>query len=184
MNKLRHAFDPREFFYPSNLLTIARILLLPVMLAALRKRDAKVRPLLLVGTLMLTDALDGPIARRRGEVSQLGQLLDPVADKLVLDTTAVTLSQTRGFPWWVTGLLLFRDLGIIAAALLVYRRHATITTAQTSGKLATVGLTLSAMLYIGDGPRSGRPVLYLSLLPFMYSFWQYGTRFISIMWGK
>lgn len=182
--KLRDAFHIREFFYPSNVLTIARVLLLPPTVAYLRHPDQRWQALLCLGTAMLTDAIDGPLARSRGEVSQLGKILDPIADKLLLDVTAVTLSQTRKFPWWITILLIVRDIGILLAALLVYRRKAQITTARITGKATTVALTVAAILYVADGPRSGKPALYVALVPFTLSLWEYGRRFLALMRNK
>jgi CDP-diacylglycerol--glycerol-3-phosphate 3-phosphatidyltransferase len=132
---------------------------------------------------MLTDALDGPLARHRNEVSALGKVLDPIADKIMINATALTLSQTRGFPWWATGLLFVRDLGILGGAALVYRRRAEITLAHPTGKVTTLAMTAAMLCYIGDGERSGRPVLYLALVPFLASmaiysrqFWRYLMR--------
>jgi CDP-diacylglycerol--glycerol-3-phosphate 3-phosphatidyltransferase len=178
---LRGVIHPRELLYPSNILTISRLLLLPATLAYLSRPERRRAALACLALTMLTDAVDGPIARLRGEVSQLGELLDPIADKLVLDSTALMLSRTRGFPWAVTGLLIFRDVGILLAALVVLRRRSSITTAQTSGKLTTVALTAAALCYIADGPRSGRPALWLAMIPFGLSFVQYGSRFIKMM---
>jgi CDP-diacylglycerol--glycerol-3-phosphate 3-phosphatidyltransferase len=177
----RAAIHPRELLYPSNILTISRLLLLPVTLTYLSRPERRRAALACMALTMLTDAVDGPLARWRGEVSQLGELLDPIADKLVLDSAALVLSQTRSFPWAVTGLLIFRDVGILLAALVVLRSQAHITTAQTSGKLTTVALTAATLCYIADGPRSGRPALWLAMIPFGLSFVQYGTRFIQMM---
>lgn len=178
------AIHPRELLYPSNLLTISRLLLLPPTLFFLSRPDRRRAALACMALTMLTDAVDGPLARRRGEVSRLGELLDPVADKLVLDSTALMLSRTRGFPWAITGLLLFRDVGILLAALVVLGRRSRVTTAQSSGKATTVGLTLATLCYIADGPRSGRPALALAMVPFALSFVQYGARFVRLMNGK
>jgi len=169
--------EPRELLYPSNLLTISRLLLVAPTLACLRRPERRRVAMLCLALAMVTDAVDGPIARSRGEVSRLGELLDPISDKLLLDGSAIILSQTRGFPWWVTGLLLFRDLGILAAAVLMLRRRAHVATAASAGKLTTAMLALAALLYLADGPRTGRPVLYLALVPFSLSFVQYGRRF-------
>jgi CDP-diacylglycerol--glycerol-3-phosphate 3-phosphatidyltransferase len=178
---LRTLFHPREFLYPSNMLTLSRLLLLPPTLLALSRPNRRRMALACLALIMLTDAVDGPIARARGEVSRLGELLDPIADKLVLDSTALILSRTRGFPWWVTGLLIFRDMGILAAGALVLRRRAQLTTAQISGKATTLALTAATLCYIADGPRSGQPALWLAMLPFALSFVQYGRRFIELM---
>ncbi len=91
------------------------------------------------------------------------------------------LSRTRGFPWAITGLLLFRDIGILLAAVVVLRNRARITTAQSSGKATTVALTAATLCYVADGPRSGRPALALAMVPFTLSFVQYGARFVRMM---
>jgi CDP-alcohol phosphatidyltransferase len=115
--RLRDLIQRRELLYPSNMLTIARLALVPLTLNYLGRPERRRAALICLAVTMLTDAIDGPIARARGEVSRLGEILDPIADKLLLDGAALILTRTRGFPWWVTALLLFRDVGIVAAAL-------------------------------------------------------------------
>lgn len=175
--RFRHAFHLREFIYPSNLLTLARLLMLPAALRYLRQPDGQWRALGVFGIAMVTDALDGPVARLRHEISPLGEVLDPIADKLMIDLTAVTLSKTRGFPWWATALLLVRDISIVLGGMLVYRRRAHITRAHLSGKATTFALTAAILLYIADGPRRGRPALYAALAPFLISMAVYGREF-------
>lgn len=179
--RLRDAWDMHELTYPANWLTLARLILLCPTIYYLRRSDGRWPALICMTFALGTDAVDGPLARYRGEVSRLGELLDPIADKLVIDATAITLSQTRGFPWWITSLLLFRDAGILLAALLIYRRYAQISTAQLAGKATTVALTVAVLLYTADGERSGKPALYIALLPFSLSFWQYGRMFVRVM---
>lgn len=169
-----------EARYPSNILTMARLLLLPLVLGAM-ERGHRRRALALMALAMATDALDGPIARHRREVSDLGKLLDPVADKLLLDTAALALARRHGFPWWAMVLLLGRDATILLGGLLVYRRKATITTANPAGKLTTVALTGALLLYIADGPRTGRPALYVAMVPFVASMVAYMRSFLEDM---
>ena len=69
--KLRHAFQLREFIYPANLLTLARVLLLPAAIHYMRREDGRWRALGIFGGAMATDMLDGPVARMRREVSPL-----------------------------------------------------------------------------------------------------------------
>jgi CDP-diacylglycerol--glycerol-3-phosphate 3-phosphatidyltransferase len=142
------------------------------------------RALTTIGAAMLTDLLDGPIARRRQEVSPLGQVLDPIADKMMIDATAVTLSRTRGFPWWATTVLIGRDIAILLGGTLVFRRRSKITLAQPAGKATTFALTVAMLLYIADGPRSGRPVLYVALVPFLGSMVVYFRNFWRMMFQK
>lgn len=171
----------REFGYPSNVLTIVRLLLLPFTLRAIRRQEDSRVALALLGVAMFTDAIDGPIARHRGEVSDLGKLLDPIADKLLIDATALTLSLYRQFPWWITALFVARDLTILIGGILIYRRKAEIVTANEAGKLTTVTLTGAMLLYIADGPRRGKPALYVALLPFTASLIAYIRSFFGHM---
>jgi CDP-diacylglycerol--glycerol-3-phosphate 3-phosphatidyltransferase len=172
---------PRELLYPSNLLTLFRLGLVPITIRYLMRPEEHRKALICFALTMFTDAIDGPIARARGEVSRLGEILDPIADKLLLDATAVQLSRTRGFPWWITGLLLFRDVGILLAGGLVLRRRAHVTTAQSAGKATTVLLTVTVLLYLAGQPRWGRIALALAMIPFGISFVQYGIRFVELM---
>lgn len=167
----------REILYPANLLTLARVLMLPAAIHYLRRPDGRWRALGVFGMAMATDVLDGPVARMRHEVSPLGKVIDPIADKLMIDVTAVALSQARGFPWWATALLLGRDAAIVLGSALLYRRHATIDMAHPSGKVTTATIAAAMLLYLADGPRSGRPALLAALLPFGASLLVYGRRF-------
>ncbi len=182
--KFRDAFRLREFLYPANLLTLARLLMLPAAIRYMRQPDGRWRALGVFGIAMATDVLDGPVARMRQEVSPLGKVLDPVADKLMIDTTAVALSQTCGFPWWATGLLLARDLAIVVGSMFVYRRRAEISVAHPAGKATTLALAASMLLYLADGPRSGRPALYAAMIPFGASMVVYGKKFLQLILGK
>ncbi len=177
--RLRHAFRLREVLYPANLLTLARLLMLPAALHAMQRPEQRWRALGILGAAMVTDAIDGTVARRRHEVSALGKLLDPVADKLMIDATAVTLSRVRSFPWWATALIVGRDLAILLGGLLIYRRRRVIATAHPSGKATTLALTLAMLLYLADGPRSGRPALYAAMAPFALSVFVYLRQLIQ-----
>jgi CDP-diacylglycerol--glycerol-3-phosphate 3-phosphatidyltransferase len=179
--KYRDAFKLREFLYPANLLTLARLLMLPAAIRYMRQPDGRWRSMAVFGIAMATDVLDGPVARMRHEVSSLGKVLDPIADKLMINTTAIALSQTREFPWWATGLLITRDLAILLGGMLLYRRHAHISVAHPAGKITTVALAAAMLLYLADGPRSGRPALYAALVPFGASLVVYGKKFLSLL---
>src|SRR3712207_4523711 len=116
--KMRESFELKELAYPSNLLSLLRLALVgPTVYYLLREeRTDKALGLLALG--MVTDFADGPIARWRDEESELGKVIDPIADKLTLDGVAIVLSMKHGLPWWITKLLLVRDVGVVAGSLL------------------------------------------------------------------
>lgn len=130
-----------------NLLTVMRIGLIPVyalVFAAGHVRTAFFI-LLLAG---LTDILDGYIARTRGLVTEIGKMLDPLADKLMLLTVAISFLLSDMIPWLAAVALLVRDVGMIAgSALFHFRNKLTVPSANAMGKLTTV-LYYSAILCV------------------------------------
>jgi CDP-diacylglycerol---glycerol-3-phosphate 3-phosphatidyltransferase len=175
--KIRESFDPIEFTYPSNILSLIRLALVGPTIYYLLKDDSGKRPLAIIFVGMATDFIDGPIARRRGEISELGKLIDPIADKLTLDSVAVALSIKRGFPWWVTNLLLARDAAILMGATLMFRETEEITPSIYAGKVTTAMLTATLLLYILDAQPWGRRMLNATMIPFAISWVQYGVRY-------
>lgn len=83
-----------------------------------------------------TDGLDGAIARRRNLVTNLGKILDPIADKALLGGALVALSLVDAVSWWATGLILFRELAITLYRVSVVRKR--VLPADTWGKVKTV----------------------------------------------
>lgn len=84
----------------------------------------------------ITDRLDGELARRRGLVTDLGKIADPIADKALTGAALVTLSWLGELPWWVTALVLVREWGVTLVRLAVLR-HGVIA-AGRGGKVKTV----------------------------------------------
>jgi CDP-diacylglycerol--glycerol-3-phosphate 3-phosphatidyltransferase len=86
--------------------------------------------------IMASDGVDGAIARKRGIVTDLGKLLDPIADKALLGGALVTLSILGEIAWWVTILILVRELGITVYRLVVVNQK--VIAASSGGKLKTI----------------------------------------------
>lgn len=106
-----------------NALTLARgLAAVPVAIAILDSHFAVAAAVVVVAGL--TDGLDGELARRFGQTSDVGRLLDPIADKALLVTTFVAASVPgRGFeplPLWLVGIAVLRDVGIVVTALAIY----------------------------------------------------------------
>jgi CDP-diacylglycerol---glycerol-3-phosphate 3-phosphatidyltransferase len=175
--KIRDKITPEEWGYPSNILSLIRLVLVAPTVYYILQEDSAGKALGVIALGMATDAVDGPLARRRGEVSDLGKLIDPIADKLTLDGVALALSVRHGFPWWVTNLLLARDAAILAGATLIFRDTTEITTSIYAGKATTAFLTVALLLYILEQRTWGRRVLYATLVPFAISWVQYGWRY-------
>ena len=124
-----------------NLITVVRILLAPVfiwMLLADAGHDGALRwaAAVLFILAIATDGVDGAIARSRGLVTDLGKLLDPIADKVLTGGALVCLSILAELPWWVTIVILVREFGITAFRFAVIREG--VIPASRGGKLKTI----------------------------------------------
>lgn len=165
--------DPPPLLNIANVLTGVRLLLVPVFLYALLAEDGRdtgwrLAAFAVFAVASFTDSLDGDLARRRGLVTAFGTIADPIADKALTGSALVGLSALGLVPWWVTVVILGRELGITALRLVVLR-HAVIP-ASRGGKLKTLVQTLAIGLYLLplegasgllEGLRLG--VLYLAL---------------------
>ena len=111
---------PRVVTLP-NVLSALRLVGVPVFVwLLLTERDGWAVTLLVLSGF--TDYLDGQLARRWNQVSRLGQLLDPAADRLYILSTLLGLAYRGVIPWWLTGLLIGRD-AVLALTLPVLRYH-------------------------------------------------------------
>ena len=102
-----------------NLLTVVRVLMVPVAMYEL-VRGHYLSALVIMAAAALTDGLDGYLARRFGWQSRLGAVLDPVADKLLMIASYVTLGYLGYIPLWLSLLVVGRDLVIMAGAATYY----------------------------------------------------------------
>jgi CDP-diacylglycerol--glycerol-3-phosphate 3-phosphatidyltransferase len=83
-----------------------------------------------------TDGIDGAIARKRNLVTNLGKILDPIADKALLSGALIVLLIQGAVPWWATGMILVREFGITVYRLVVAKRR--VIAASGGGKFKTV----------------------------------------------
>jgi len=132
----------------ANVLTMARIVLVPVFVAFLFAGGTAWR-LAALGTFVvasLTDVLDGRLARSRGLVTDFGKIADPVADKALTGAALIGLSALGELPWWVTGVIMFRELGVTALRFWVLRWG--VIAASRGGKLKTLLQVVAICLYL------------------------------------
>ncbi len=125
----------------ANALTVLRLALVPVFLAALFVEDGqdagwRVVAWVAFAVASVTDRVDGEIARKRGLVTDFGKIADPIADKALIGAALVGLSLLDELPWWVTVLVLVREVGVTALRFVVIRHG--VMPASRGGKLKTL----------------------------------------------
>ena len=105
-----------------NVISFVRLLGVPLFLYLLLGPQHDVAAVVVLAAGGTTDWVDGYVARRLGQVSRLGELLDPFADRLYILATLIGFTVREVVPWWLTAALLLREL-VLGVALLVLRRH-------------------------------------------------------------
>jgi CDP-diacylglycerol--glycerol-3-phosphate 3-phosphatidyltransferase len=139
-----------------NGLTVARIFLVPVLVSVLlTKFEGRLvmgLPVELVaagifGIASLTDWLDGYLARRRKQITTLGQILDPLADKLLISATLISLVQLDLVQSWMVGVIIGREIAVTGLRNLAYSRGLTMP-ASGLGKLKMASQVTAILLLI------------------------------------
>jgi len=126
-----------------NIISFLRIALIPVFFALIVDPDTTFAGLVLFIFVVATDWVDGALARATGQVSELGKVLDPVADRLAIAAGLIALVVRDVFPLWAALLILVRDLAILVAGIvLLVKRRARIEV-RYIGKVATFALMAS-----------------------------------------
>jgi len=161
----------------ANKITVGRIFLIPVIIGLIllyansiqqgNPRDEyRLAAIACFLIAALSDALDGYIARKYGQRTWIGEIMDPLADKALLMTTILALSLTpwpQSIPLWFPGIIIFRDVFAIAGGLLVYKITGTIEIkVHWTGKVATF-LQVCAVMWVMVGHAYIHPIYVVYL---------------------
>src|SRR5262244_2737340 len=135
----------------ANGLTVVRLVLVPVVVVCLLAEGPgwRVAAFFAFGIASVTDLLDGQIARSRGLITDFGKIADPIADKALTGAALVTMSYLGWLPWWVTAVILAREVVVTGLRFWVIR-HGVIA-ASRGGKLKTLLQVLAISLYMLPG---------------------------------
>jgi CDP-diacylglycerol--glycerol-3-phosphate 3-phosphatidyltransferase len=144
----------------ANVLTIVRIVLVPLFVTCLVAGGTagRIAAFVLFWIASATDFFDGRLARQRGLVTDFGKIADPIADKALTGAALITLSALHELAWWVTALILVREVGITLLRFAVIRRG--VIAASRGGKLKTLLQMVAISLYLLPGPFGvARPIM-------------------------
>lgn len=135
----------------ANIITVVRILLAPLFIWLLIDDAGQLGPIRYIAAALFilaiaTDGVDGLLARRQNLVTDSGKILDPIADKILIGGALVSLSLLGELWWWVTIVILVRELGITAFRFAIIRTR--VVPASRGGKLKTVFQSVAISLYL------------------------------------
>jgi CDP-diacylglycerol--glycerol-3-phosphate 3-phosphatidyltransferase len=151
-----------------NKITLIRIFLVPILLVFLMSPHGWY-PMIAATIFVIaafTDWLDGHLARSTNQITRLGQLLDPIADKLLVTSALVSLVGRQVVPAWLVAIILCRELGITGLRALAADSHIIIA-ADVCGKYKMVFLIIGSLLLMLDQPRlnlAGMIALYIGMI--------------------
>jgi cardiolipin synthase len=123
-----------------NVISFLRIALIPVFVALIVDPDTRRAGLVLFVVVVATDWVDGALARATGQVSDLGKVLDPVADRLAIAAGLIALVVADAFPLWAALLILVRDVAVLIAGLVLLSKRRARIEVRYLGKVATFAL--------------------------------------------
>ncbi|WP_142254012.1 MULTISPECIES: CDP-diacylglycerol--glycerol-3-phosphate 3-phosphatidyltransferase [unclassified Mycobacterium] len=135
----------------ANVLTGVRMVLVPVFLVFLFVGDGhetgwRIAAFAVFAIAVITDHFDGALARSYGMITEFGTLADPIADKALIGAALIGLSLLDDLPWWITVVVLFREIGITVLRFAVLR-HGVIP-ASRGGKLKTLVQAVAIGLFV------------------------------------
>jgi cardiolipin synthase len=149
-NKNGHSTAARIVTVP-NILSVSRIILLPIVLLLLFKRQ-NAAAVAVMAVSWTTDALDGYIARKLNQVSNLGRVLDHLVDKVWVGSVLVTLVYTRNLPFFLAAAVILRDLLILAGSGVIMKRRGLFVQSDVVGKITGFGFAITIVFYTLEVP--------------------------------
>ncbi|KUH85076.1 MULTISPECIES: CDP-diacylglycerol--glycerol-3-phosphate 3-phosphatidyltransferase [unclassified Mycobacterium] len=135
----------------ANVLTGVRMALVPVFLVVLFVGDGhetfwRIAAFVVFSVAVITDRFDGALARSYGMVTEFGTLADPIADKALIGAALIGLSILGDLPWWITAVILIREIGITVLRFAVLRFG--VIPASRGGKLKTLVQAVAIGLFV------------------------------------
>ena len=144
-----------------NLLTMVRFLLIPVFVYIFFSRNQYSLEIAVLIFILsgITDTLDGYIARRFNQITRLGIVLDPLADKLMLITVLASVTISNNIPLWIIAVVALKEMLIIAGAIYLYNVQDIVIPANIFGKISTLLSYIAILAVLFELPYS-RTILY------------------------
>jgi CDP-diacylglycerol--glycerol-3-phosphate 3-phosphatidyltransferase len=142
------AIAPPGLVNIANALTMLRLAMVPVFVLLLLAggSGSRIAAFAVFGVASVTDLLDGELARRRSLITDFGKITDPIADKALTGSALITLSALGELPWWVTGVIAFRELAVTGLRFWVIRQG--VIAASRGGKIKTLLQVIAISLFI------------------------------------
>lgn len=169
----------------ANILSIMRIVLV-IPAVYFLNRDLPNDYLIVFGLILcavLTDYFDGYFARKFNQISVIGKILDPVADKIFVGAVAIFLVLKRDFPLWYMLLIVCKDILICIFGTLIIRKRKIVLQSNIFGKITNNVIVASSAMYIIDWDFMKLPLVYLGTFFIVFSLISYSNIYLKVQRG-
>ena len=166
-----------------NILTVIRFILIPFIFITVISHHYLIG-LIIFTISAITDILDGYIARKYNYITDIGKLIDPLADKLTQISLLLALTILNILPWWILAVVFIKECIMIITASVLYSRKDVVVYSKWYGKLATILFYLAIIcsllinqFNINFSFRIDLYMYYLAILATIFSLIMYGIKF-------
>jgi cardiolipin synthase (CMP-forming) len=179
MNYSKNKQSGEVFMNIPNIITMVRFLLIPVFVYFFFSEnqysiEIAVAVFILSG---ITDTLDGYIARRYNQITKLGIVLDPLADKIMLITVLASVTISNNIPTWIIAVVALKEILMIAGAISLYNERDIVIPANIFGKISTLLSYIAILAVLFELPYN-RTILYSYIAMTTLSLFIYLNRFL------
>lgn len=171
-----------RFWTLSNMVSLLRVvLILPAVWLISLGADYVWEAFGVVAVMIVSDWIDGWLARRWGEISQWGKILDPLADKVAVGAITIAMVVFKGLPVWLVVVVLLRDVVIFLAGMYLVKRHDVLLSSNFWGKVTTLVLSGLLLAYLWDADVLKPALIGLSVVFLVVSLISYGRQFFDVV---
>lgn len=167
----------------SNILSFTRLLLaIPMCYLLLNNYNLAAAGIGILG--VITDVLDGYFARKLNQITDFGKIIDPIADKVIIGTTALVLIIQGRLPLWFGIIAFSRDILILLGGIYATKKLGLIIPSNFFGKITALALAITLAFVFLDFPKIAHYAIYISTAMLIISFIAYMVGFIKKLSGQ
>ena len=171
-----------RFWTLSNAVSLLRVVLtLPAVWLIALGPDYVWEAFGVVVVMIVSDWVDGWLARWRDEISQWGKILDPLADKVAVGAITIAMVVFKDLPVWLVVVVLLRDAVIFLAGMYLVKRHDVLLSSNFWGKVTTLVLSGLLLTYLWDADTLKPALIGLSVVSLVVSLISYGRQFYDVL---
>lgn len=166
----------------ANIVTTSRLFMLPFVVYFLLQ-EQRITAFIIMLILLLSDGVDGYIARKFNQETEAGKILDPLCDKICLAVILITLLLINSIPIWIVILIISRDVLILVGSYIVLKQKSIVLTSNLLGKITGIIFGAIILAYTLNLRQVGLVFLYLSIPAIIGSFVLYTHRYFKVLKG-